>query len=93
MKNILITGGAGYLGSVLCTDLINLGFKVTVIDKLDFKKDSLAHLYSKENFEFIKGDVRNKKLINKLLKNKDYIIPLAALVGAPLCIKKTEGNY
>lgn len=90
MKNILITGGAGYLGSVLCTDLINLGFKVTVIDKLDFKKDSLAHLYSKENFEFIKGDVRNKKLINKLLKNKDYIIPLAALVGAPLCIKKPK---
>ena len=69
MKNIFITGGAGYLGSVLCTDLINLGFKVTVIDKLDFKKDSLAHLYSKENFEFIKGDVRNKKLINKLLHN------------------------
>ncbi len=89
-KNILVTGGAGYLGSVLCTDLINLGFKVTVLDKLDFKKDSLAHLYSNSKFEFIKGDVRNKKLIKKLLKNKDYIIPLAALVGAPLCLKKPK---
>ena len=66
-KNILVTGGAGYLGSVLCTDLINLGFKVTVLDKLDFKKDSLAHLYSNSKFEFIKGDVRNKKLIKKFI--------------------------
>lgn len=97
MKNILITGGAGYIGSVLCTELVKLGFNVTVLDKLIFKKDSLAHLYSNNNFKLIKGDIRDKSLLKKVIKNKNYIIPLAALVGAPLCKKKPketiEVNY
>ena len=90
MKKILITGGAGYIGSKLATKLLNLNFKVTVIDILKFSGKSLNHLYSKSNFTFINDDVRNKKLIAKLIKSNDFIIPLAALVGAPLCEKKKK---
>ena len=87
MKNILITGGAGYIGSKLTTKLLNLKFKVTVLDILKFSDKSLKHLKKKRNFCLIKGDVRNKKLMKKLLKENEFIVPLAALVGAPLCEK------
>ncbi len=95
--NILVTGGAGYLGSIISTKLIEIGHNVTVIDILEFDKTSLSHLFVKKGFKFIKADVRNKKLLKNLIKKKDIIIPLAALVGAPLCDKypkKTkEINY
>ena len=87
MKNILITGGAGYIGSKLATKLLNLKFKVTVLDILKFSDKSLKHLKKKKNFCLIKGDVRNKKLMKKLLKENEFIVLLAALVGAPLCEK------
>ena len=87
MKKILITGGAGYIGSMLCTKLINFGYQVTVIDLLKYNKSSLNHLYFYKNFKLIVGDIRNKKLIKKLIKKNDFIIPLAGLVGAPLCDK------
>ena len=87
---ILITGGAGYIGSVLSTMLVDLGHKVTVLDKLNFSKNSLLHLQCKKNFSLIKGDVRNVKILRKIIKNQDFIIPLAALVGAPLCQKKPK---
>jgi nucleoside-diphosphate-sugar epimerase len=90
MKKILITGGAGYIGSKLCTQLISEGFKVTVVDKMQFSKNSLDHLIYNKNFKLFKEDVRNKKLIKKLILNNDYIIPLAALVGAPLCEKNKK---
>ncbi len=90
MKKILITGGAGYIGSKLSTKLVELGYEVTVLDILKFSSKSINHLFSKNNFKFIKGDVRNKKLINKLLKKNQFIIPLAALVGAPLCEKNKK---
>ncbi len=70
MKKILITGGGGYVGSVLCTTLINLGFKVTVVDLMKYDKGSLNHLYYHKNFKLIKQDVRNKKLMKKLIKKK-----------------------
>ena len=85
MKNILITGGAGYIGSMLATKLVSLNFNVTVIDILKFSKNSLNHLFCKRNFAFIKANVKNKKLMKKLIKKNEFIIPLAALVGAPLC--------
>ena len=65
---ILVTGGAGYLGSILTTKLLDIGYYVTVIDILEFNKTSLSHLFIKKNFKFIKGDVRDKKLITKEIK-------------------------
>lgn len=87
MKKILVTGGAGYIGSKLVTKLLNIGYEVTVVDVLKFSSKSLNHLFSNRNFHFIKGDVRNKKLMKKLVEKNEFIIPLAALVGAPLCKK------
>lgn len=87
MQKVLITGGAGYIGSMLATDLIKLGYKVTVIDLMKYSETSIDHLHFNKNFEFIYGDATNPKLLKQHIKNKDIIIPLAALVGAPLCEK------
>ena len=87
MKKILITGGAGYIGSMLSTELVNQGYKVTVLDLLKYNKNSLSHLYFHRNFKFIYGDARNKKIMKKLIRQNEFIIPLAGLVGAPLCDK------
>ena len=87
MKKILVTGGAGYIGSKLVTKLLNIGYEVTVVDVLKFSSKSLNHLFSDRNFHFIRGDVRNKELMKKLVEKNEFIIPLAALVGAPLCKK------
>ena len=91
MEKILITGGAGYIGSMLSTKLVNLGYNVTVLDLLKYDKNSLSHLFFYKNFEFIRGDANQKSVIKKIIKKFDIIIPLSALVGAPLCakIKKT----
>ena len=67
MKRVLVTGGAGYIGSKLVTKLLDKNYKVTVIDILKFSSKSLNHLFSNKNFNFIKGDVRNKKLMTKLI--------------------------
>ena len=90
MKKILITGGAGYIGSKLVTRLIGLNYKVTVIDVLKFSSNSLNHLFKSKNFIFVRGDVRNKALMKKLIKKNEFIVPLAALVGAPLCEKNKK---
>ncbi len=84
---ILITGGAGYIGSILAPELLNLGYKITVVDNFMFKQSSLNHLCAFKNFEIINGDIRDKTLMKTLYKDKDVIIPLAAIVGAPLCNK------
>lgn len=84
-KKILVTGGAGYLGSVLCEHLLNAGYHVTVIDNLLYKQKTLFHLCSNPNFEFVFGDVRKESLMKNLLKDIDVIIPLAAIVGASAC--------
>jgi len=87
MSKILITGGAGYIGSMLCTKLLEAGHKVTAVDLLKYDKGSLNHLYFHKNFKLICDDIRKISLMKKLIKKHDYIIPLAALVGAPLCEK------
>jgi len=88
MKKILITGAAGYIGSMLCTELVLKGYIVTAVDKLKYDKNSLCHLFFKKNFKFIKEDVTKPNVVKKIIKNKDFIIPLAGLVGAPLCERK-----
>ena len=87
MSKILITGGAGYIGSMLCTKLLHEGHNVTVVDLLKYDKGSLNHLYFNKKFKLICDDVRKISLMKKLIRKHDIIIPLAALVGAPLCEK------
>lgn len=84
---ILITGAAGYIGSSLCTLLVENGFDVTGADILKYEENSLSHLFFYQNFSFYNLDTNKISNIKKLVKNKDFIIPLAALVGAPLCEK------
>lgn len=87
MKKILITGGGGYIGSMLATKLIMQGYKVTVLDLMKYDESSLDHLYYHDNFHFFKVDVTKKNILKKHILKNDVIIPLAALVGAPLCEK------
>ena len=84
---ILITGGSGYIGSILVPELINLGYEVTVVDNFMYKQSSLNHLCVFENFNIINGDIRNQNLMKSLIGSTDLVIPLAAIVGAPLCNK------
>ena len=83
--NILVTGGAGYLGSTMVPDLLAAGHRVTVLDNFMFKQTSLNHVCHHPNFAVVKGDIRSESTMTKLMKEADVIIPLAALVGAPLC--------
>jgi nucleoside-diphosphate-sugar epimerase len=85
MKKVLITGGAGYLGSVLTEVLLNKGYQVTVLDNLSYKQTSVAPFSYNKNFNFILGDVRNENILKQLVKDHDIIIPLAAIVGMPAC--------
>jgi nucleoside-diphosphate-sugar epimerase len=87
---ILITGGAGYLGSVITKKFLDLGHKVTVIDNLVFNQISPLQFTYNPNYNFIYGDVRNTKLLEREVKSHDVIIPLAAIVGFPACKKDPE---
>ena len=87
MSKILVTGGAGYIGSILVPQLIDEGHQVTVIDNYMYKQNSLAELVMNKNFKLEIGDVRDIELIKKHLVLSDIIIPLAAIVGAPACKK------
>ena len=85
MERVLVTGGAGYIGSTLVPMLLDREYQVTVVDNFMFGQDSLSAVCHNRNFELVRGDVRNKDLMRPLLSKADIIIPLAALVGAPLC--------
>jgi len=83
--NILVTGGAGYLGSTMVPDLLEAGHKVTVLDNFMYKQASLNHVCHHPNFSVVRSDIRIEHVIAPLLKKADFVIPLAALVGAPMC--------
>ncbi len=83
--NVLITGGAGYLGSVLCEHLLDAGYRVTILDRLYHGQAPLFHLCDNPALDFVPGDVRDEALVRRLVKDADVIIPLAAVVGAPAC--------
>jgi nucleoside-diphosphate-sugar epimerase len=89
---ILITGGAGYIGSVLTPALLAQGYDVTVVDSFIFRQSSLADCCHYNGFEVVRGDCRDESLIKSLLPQHDVIIPLAALVGAPLCSRDEIGT-
>ncbi len=91
MKKILVTGGAGYIGSVLVPELLRNEYEVTVIDNFMFNQSSLSECCYNKNFNIINGDVRDELLIKEVVKDHDIFIPLAALVGAPLCDKDKIG--
>jgi len=90
MEKILITGGAGYIGSILTESLLHAGYRVTVLDKLIYGEAHLRHLCYNSDFLFEFGDARNPVELRPLLKSADVIIPLAAVVGAPACDRDPE---
>jgi nucleoside-diphosphate-sugar epimerase len=85
MTRILVTGGAGYLGSILCERLLAAGHRVTVLDNLMYGQGSLFHLCAHPAFDFVLGDARDERTLGALVRDADVIIPLAAIVGAPAC--------
>lgn len=94
---ILITGGAGYLGSVITPYLLNRGYSVTVLDNLLYRQNSLLTVCRDPGFEFVSGDARDESLLKRLMPSHDVIIPLAAIVGANACDRDpqaaVEVNY
>jgi nucleoside-diphosphate-sugar epimerase len=83
--SILITGGAGYLGSILAPELLAAGHKVTVLDNFMYNQNPLAHVCADPNFDVVNGDARSAEILKPLVAKSDFVFPLAALVGAPLC--------
>jgi nucleoside-diphosphate-sugar epimerase len=90
--NILVTGGAGYIGSVLVPELLAAGHRVTVLDNFTHRQNSLAHVCHDPNFEVVNGDAADEATVRPLAKRADVMIPLAALVGAPACDRDPIGS-
>ena len=90
MKKVLITGGAGYLGSVLTEVLLGKDYQVTILDNLIYKQTSVAPFSHHPNFDFVFGDVTSELLLKSLVETHDIIIPLAAIVGMPACKAQPE---
>jgi nucleoside-diphosphate-sugar epimerase len=83
--SVFVTGAAGYIGSVLCARLLAAGYRVVALDSLYFGTQTLFHLADDSSFEFTLGDARDERLVKDLVSTCDVLVPLAALVGAPLC--------
>ena len=90
MNKILVTGGAGYIGSVLVRQLLDKEYYVRVIDSLKWGGESLFWVVNNKNFELIKADIRNSSDIKIALKGIDSVVHLAAIVGDPACSKFSE---
>ncbi len=84
-QQVLVTGAAGYIGSILCEHLLQAGYRVLAMDNLLYGQQSLNHLCAQERFDFVRGDVRDQELMRRLLAGADVVIPLAAIVGADAC--------
>lgn len=89
MERVLVTGGAGYIGSVLVPRLLQEGYAVTVLDRFNARYPSLLSLASNPNFRAIRGDCRDVLEVREALKDCEWVIPLAAIVGAPACDRNT----
>ena len=85
MTKVLVTGAAGYIGSTLVPALLDAGYAVTAVDNFMYAQDSLAAVCYHPSFSLVRGDVRSADVMRPLVTDADIIIPLAALVGAPLC--------
>ena len=85
--NIFVTGGAGYIGSILVPSLLRAGHQITVLDNFLYQQSSLLDCITDENLKVVRGDARDRVLVASLMEVADFIIPLACLVGAPLCKK------
>ncbi len=85
MLKVLVTGGAGYIGSVLVPALLKNGYSVTVLDNFSYRQTSLLECCHNPHFTLLRGDVRDEGLVKESLRGADFVIPLACLVGAPLC--------
>jgi len=85
MKKILVTGGAGYIGSVLVKLLLNKGYFVRVLDNLSFGGEAIVELLNNDNFDFIKGDIRNREDLEKAMQGIDFVAHLGSIVGDPAC--------
>lgn len=90
VENVLLTGGAGYIGSSIVPLLLQQGYKVTVFDQFNFGINSLLHYIGNENLKIVKGDIRNIEEIRSCLKEVDAVIHLAAIVGYPACDKNPQ---
>ncbi len=90
-NSVLVTGGAGYIGSVLVPELLRSGYKVTVLDNFMYRQNSLLECAVNDNFDVVRGDTRDESILEGVLRKADYIIPLAALVGAPQCNRDRTG--
>jgi nucleoside-diphosphate-sugar epimerase len=93
MSHILVTGGAGYLGSTLVPALLDAGHEVTVLDNFMFRQASLNHVCHHPKFHIVKGDIRLESTMAPLLAKADIVIPLAAMVGAPMCQADPVGAH
>jgi len=89
--NILVTGGAGYIGSVLTSSLLAAGYQVTVLDNFMYGQSSLLDCCHNKYLRIVRGDTRDTTLITRLLKEAEVILPLACFTGAPLCAKDIQG--
>lgn len=90
-SNILVTGGGGYIGSMLVPQLLAAGHRVTVLDNFMYRQNSLAASCFDDNFQIVKGDIRLESVIRPLIAAADVVIPLAAYVGAPICAQDPVG--
>jgi nucleoside-diphosphate-sugar epimerase len=92
VDTVLVTGGAGYIGSPLVNHLLNYGYRVVVLDKLCFGGESLVHVWGRENFTFIRGDICSRDSLRQVFERHpvDHVVHLAAIVGDPACAKQPE---